>query len=82
MRILAGSRIIEAVERFGGQTLRCSYRSWTPPTTAGMGHTAGEIADFAGHRRAAFAMATLPFPVQSESLVMPSDDDLWFDDDQ
>jgi hypothetical protein len=41
-----------------------------------------QIDDFNRHGGSSFRMATLPLPVQSESLSMPGDNHLGFDDDQ
>ena len=43
------------------------------PSWVGEAHSPNENADFTGYRRTPCGMATLPLPVQPESLSMPRD---------
>jgi hypothetical protein len=52
------------------------------PARIAQAHSPDEILDFTGYRWAAFAMPTLPPPVESEDLSMPRNHRLWLDDDE
>src|SRR6266853_502560 len=55
---------------------------WSAPARIRQAHPANQIEDFNRHGGSSFRMATLPLPVQSESLSMPGDDGLGLHDKQ
>ena len=52
------------------------------PTRVGETHSPDEVSDFTRYRRTTCAMATLPSPIQPESLSMPADDGFRLHDNQ
>lgn len=50
------------------------------PARIGQAHFTDQIDDLARNGRSTLRMTTLPFPIETESLSVPSDDSLGFDD--
>jgi hypothetical protein len=64
------------------QFQQLSVNPWSAPARIRQAHPMNQIDDFPQHGGSSFRTATLPLPIQSESLAMPSDDGLGLDDNQ
>jgi hypothetical protein len=54
-----------------------SMDAWRSPAGIGQAHFSDEIPDLSGNIWATLAMTTLPGPVETETLSMPSNHSFW-----